>query len=253
MTALGALRLLVVDERDVGSTAADAVLAGLPATQPRIGVATGATPLPLYWELARRAAAGTIDLSSATLVALDEYVGLGQRNPRSYAAYVRDVIAGPLQIDPTRVLVPDGLAPDPDRAADAFERTIVELGGVDVQIAGLGANGHLAFNEPGSALDSTTRTVELSAETRHDNARFFADRYTDVPTRAITQGLGTISRARSIVLAVRGANKARALLATLKGPVTSAVPASILQEHPAVTVIADRTAAFLLPSAEEDR
>jgi glucosamine-6-phosphate deaminase len=95
--------------------------------------------------------------------------------------------------------------------------------------------------------------VELSAATRHDNARFFADRFTDVPTRAITQGLGAISRARSIVLAVRGANKARALWATLNGPITSAVPASILKGHPAVTVIADRTAAFLLPSPEEDR
>jgi glucosamine-6-phosphate deaminase len=253
MTALGALRLLVVDERDIGSTAADAVLAGLPATRPRIGVATGATPLPIYCELARRAAAGTIDLSSATLVALDEYVGLGQRNPRSYAAYVRDLIAAPLQIDTARVLVPDGLASDPDRAAAAFEQSIVELGGVDVQIAGLGSNGHLAFNEPGSALDSTTRTIELSAETRHDNARFFADRFSDVPTRAITQGLGTISRARSIVLAVRGENKARALLATLNGPVTPAVPASILQEHPAVTVIADHSAAALLPSPEEAR
>ena len=108
--------------------------------------------------------------------------------------------------------MPDGLAADPDREAEAFERTIVELGGVDVQIAGLGTNGHLAFNEPGSALDSTTRTVELSPETRHDNARFFADRFIDVPTRAITQGFGTISRARSIVLVVRGSNKARALV-----------------------------------------
>jgi glucosamine-6-phosphate deaminase len=151
------------------------------------------------------------------------------------------------------VLVPDGLAADPEREAEAFEQTIAELGGVDLQIAGLGANGHLAFNEPGSALDSGTRTVELSPQTRHDNARFFADRFADVPTRAITQGLGTISRARSIVLAVRGANKARALWATLNGPVTSAVPASILQQHPAVTVIADRAAAILLPPPEEDR
>lgn len=248
MTTPGALRLLVVDECDVGSTAADAVLSGLPAQMPRLGVATGATPLPIYAELARRVARGMIDLSSATLVALDEYVGMGNRNPRSYAAYTRDVIAGPLGVDASRVLVPDGLAADPDGEAEAFEQAIVALGGVDVQIAGLGSNGHLAFNEPGSALDSTTRTVTLSAATRHDNARFFGDRFVDVPTTAITQGLGTISRARSIVLAVTGTNKARALWATLHGPVTPEVPASILQRHRAVTVVADRAAAFLLPS-----
>lgn len=252
MTQLGGVRLVVVDECQFGPAAADVVLSGLPDQAPVLGVATGATPLPLYRELGRLAALGTVDLSSAALVALDEYVGMGQRNPRSYAAYVHDVIATPLGVDPTRVLVPDGLAADPDAEAEAFERAIVALGGVDVQVAGLGANGHLAFNEPGSALDSTTRTVELSAVTRHDNARFFGGRFADVPTRAISQGLATIGRARSIVLLVRGEHKAEALKAALDGPVTPAVPASILQRHPAATVIADRAAAGLLP-LEEDR
>ncbi len=244
MTTVGTISYLVVDEDSVGSVAADVMLSCLPAAlEPRIGVATGATPLPLYQELASRTATGAVDLSRATLVALDEYVGLGQQNSRSYAAYVRDVIARPLQVDPALVLVPDGLAADPDREAEAYERAILAMGGIDVQIAGLGANGHLGFNEPGSALDSTTRTVALSDQTRHDNARFFGDRLVDVPTRAITQGLGTVNRARSIVLLVKGARKAPALQATLNGPVTSAVPASILQRHPRVTVIADRSAA----------
>jgi glucosamine-6-phosphate deaminase len=243
MTMVGAIRLLVVEEDRVGTVAADAVMSGLPDEMPRLGVATGATPLPLYRELASRVESGAVELSSATLVALDEYVGLGQSDPRSYAAYVRDVIAGPLGVDPTRALVPDGLAADPDREADAYEQTIVALGGIDVQIAGLGANGHLGFNEPGSALDSMTRTVELSAQTRQDNARYFSDQLVDVPIRAITQGLGTISRARSIVVLVKGATKARALWAALNGPVTPEVPASVLQRHPRVTVIADHAAA----------
>jgi glucosamine-6-phosphate deaminase len=243
MTTVDSIRLLVVDEERLGTAAADAVMSGLPDTMPRIGVATGATPLPLYSELGRRAESGAVDLSSATLVALDEYVGMGKRDPHSYAAYVRDVIAGPLGVDPARTLVPDGLAADPDLEADAYERTIVALGGIDVQIAGLGANGHLGFNEPGSALDSTTRTVELSARTRQDNARFFGDQLVDVPALAITQGLGTISRARSIVVLVKGATKAQALWAAIKGPVTPEVPASVLQRHPRVTVIADHAAA----------
>jgi glucosamine-6-phosphate deaminase len=251
MTTKSAIRLLVVEEEQVGTVAADVVLSALPSRQPRIGVATGATPLTLYWELGRRVASGAIDLRESTLVALDEYVGLGQWNPRSFAAYVRDVIAEPLHVAKGRVLVPDGLASDPDRAADAFEEAIATIGGIDVQIAGLGTNGHIGFNEPGSALDSSSRTVELTEQTRRDNARFFGDRLSDVPTQAITQGLGTISRARSIVLVVKGVAKARALQAAVHGPVTLDVPASVLQRHPAVTVIADREAAGELRPREE--
>lgn len=239
MTAPAGIRITVAAADDIGRIAADAVLSALPTGRACLGVATGQTPLQLYAELARRTRSGDLDLSGAALVALDEYVGLGGDDPRSYAAYVRERIAVPLGVAQANVLVPDGLALDPDREAADVERSIVELGGVDVQIAGLGANGHLGFNEPGSAFDSLTRRVQLSERTRHDNARFFDGDLERVPRYAITQGLGTILRARSIVLLVSGAHKAAALRAALYGPVDPEVPASVLQRHPAVTVIAD--------------
>ncbi|MUL80642.1 MULTISPECIES: glucosamine-6-phosphate deaminase [unclassified Mycolicibacterium] len=243
MTLSNTVRLVVVDDDDrLGAAAADAVLDRLPTRRPKLGIATGGTPIPLYRELARRARSAEIDLRTAFLIALDEYVGIGADDPRSYAAYVRREVAAPLGIEGRNILVPDGLAADPDAEAAAFEDHIVAVGGVDVQVAGIGSNGHLAFNEPGSELMSTTRAVTLSAQTRNDNARFFgAD--SEVPRQAITQGLGTIFRARSIVLLANGAAKAAALAAALGGPVCTAVPASVLQRHPAVTVIADRAAA----------
>ena len=239
------VRMQVVDTDAFGAAAADAVLANLPDDLPRLGVATGGTPLLLYRELARRSASGAIDLHAGILVALDEYVGFGSDNPHSYAAYIRGTIAGPLGIDAPDVLVPNGLA-EPDPEAAAFEDAILAIGGIDVQIAGIGANGHLGFNEPGSAFDSVSRTVTLSSKTRSDNARFFGGHIDDVPTRAITQGLGTITRARSIVLLARGSHKAGALSAALRGPISTDVPASILRSHPNVTVVADHAAAARL-------
>jgi glucosamine-6-phosphate deaminase len=238
-----ALQVKVVGGAAFGAAAADAVLSALPPTGARLGVATGGTPLLLYRELARRSSAGRIDLRDTTLVALDEYVGLGADDPHSYRAYVRDTIADPLRVDPAAVFVPDGLAADPDREAADFERSIDAIGGVDVQIVGIGSNGHLGFNEPGSSFASTTRTVALSARTRADNARFFGGSTELVPTHAITQGLATICRAHTVVLLVYGASKAPALEAALRGPVDTDVPASVLQRHPRVTVIADHDAA----------
>ncbi len=236
------VRIQVVEADAFGAAAADAVLVNLPDELPRLGVATGGTPLLLYRELARRSASGAIDLRAGILVALDEYIGLGRDDPHSYAAYIQDTIAEPLGVDAPDVLVPNGLA-EPDLEAAALEDAIVAVGGIDVQIAGIGANGHLGFNEPGSTFDSVSRTVTLSSQTRSDNARFFGGRIEDVPTRAITQGLGTITRARSIVLLARGSHKAEPLAAALRGPVSTDVPASILRSHPNVTVIADRAAA----------
>lgn len=241
------IRLVVADDQDkLGPLAAAAVLAGLPPARPVLGVATGDSPLPLYAALARATADGDVDLSDSTLIALDEYLGLGGADPRSYTAFVRSRIAGPLAVPAAGVVVPDGLATDPDAEAAALEARIADSGGVDVQIAGIGRNGHLGFNEPGTAFDSVSRVVTLSAPTREDNARFFGDDPEAVPRQAITQGLGTIFRAGSIVVIVRGAGKAAALSAALRGPVSTAVPASILQRHRAVTVVADRAAAAML-------
>jgi glucosamine-6-phosphate deaminase len=200
----------------------------------------------LYAELARRSRSGEIDLADASLVSLDEYVGLGVGDPRSYAAYVRAVIAEPLRVRSENIVVPDGMSGDPDDGAAAFDDRIAALGGVDVQILGIGGNGHLAFNEPGSAFDSQTRVITLADQTRSDNARYFGGRISDVPRRAITQGLATIASARSIVLLAKGSAKATSLKAALRGAPAPATPASMLQLHSDVTVVTDAAAAALL-------
>jgi glucosamine-6-phosphate deaminase len=240
------VRQLVVGDDQFGTTAADVVQSRLPRVRPRLGVATGSTPLRVYAELAHRSRSGALNLSDATIVALDEYVGLSGEHPCSYASYVHEVIAGPLGIPDAGILTADGAADDPEVEAAKLAGRIADLGGVDVQIVGLGGNGHIGFNEPGSSFDSTTRVVELDEQTRGDNARFFDGDIDKVPRRAITQGLETILRARSILLLALGERKAAPLSAALHGPVTTRVPASLLQRHPDVTVIADHAAAALL-------
>ncbi len=225
--------LVASSVQDQGMAAADAVLERLAArANPVLGIATGSSPLPLYEQLARRAR----ELPSLRGFALDEYLGLPAGHPQSYREVVRREVIEPLGLDPDGVHVPDGAAPDPERAAAAYEELIRAAGGIDVQILGIGSNGHLAFNEPGSALDSRTRVVELTASTREANARFFPF-LGDVPTQALTQGLGTIREARSLVLLASGPGKADAIAAALTGPVTPEVPASVLQLHPDVTVL----------------
>jgi glucosamine-6-phosphate deaminase len=194
-----------------------------------LGIATGATTLPVYRELARSGG----DLSRVRVVALDEYVGLPAGHPGLFARYVEHEIAAPLRVPPRQVVVPQG-------SGEELEQRIAELGGVDLQLLGIGRNGHLAFNEPGSALDSRSRVVELSATTRADNQRNVGS---EMPTHAITQGLGTILEARELVLLASGATKADAVAAALTGPVTPDCPASVLQVHPRVTVVLDPAAA----------
>lgn len=206
-----------------------------------LGFATGSTPLPVYASLASRG----LDLSHVTGFALDEYVGLPLGHPESYASVISRQVVAPLGLDPDRILVPDGRARDLVAASDDFERAIVRAGGIDVQILGIGSNGHLAFNEPGTAHDSPTHVVELAKQTRRDNSRFFAS-LDEVPTHAITQGLGTISRARKLVLLAFGPGKAVALVSALEGPVDESVPASIIQQHPDVLVLIDAAAAAAL-------
>ena len=198
-----------------------------------LGVATGGTPLPVYRALAR----GSVDFSAVRVVALDEYLGLPPGHPASYEAYVKREIADPLGISPDDVVVPQG-------SGEELERQIAELGGVDLQLLGIGRNGHLAFNEPGSPLDSRSRVVTLAESTRHDNAAHVAGEA--VPTHAITQGLGTILEARELVLLAIGAAKAEAVAAALTGPVTTDCPASVVQRHPRVTVVLDAAAASVV-------
>jgi glucosamine-6-phosphate deaminase len=237
-------RITAVDDTAaLGAAAADVVqafLGGDPAGV--LGVATGSSPEPLYAELARRHRERGLVTDGLSLVALDEYVGLAPGHPQSYLAFVRARIAEPLDVPDARVIVPDGGAADPHAAADEHERRIRRLGGAGLQIVGIGANGHLGFNEPGSPFDGVSRVVRLAEGTRRDNARYFGGDPARVPTHAVTQGIATIMSAGRILLVASGARKADALAAALTGPVTEEVPASILQRHPRVTVVADRAA-----------
>jgi glucosamine-6-phosphate deaminase len=240
------MQVLVVEDRDaVGRVAAGQVLEALRADPELVlGVATGSSPITTY----RALAGARADFSRVRVVALDEYVGLPQDDPRSYHAFVRREVAEPLGIRPENVLVPDGNAPDPDAACTAYEAAIQDLGGVDVQLLGIGRNGHVGFNEPGSSFTSRTRLARLSETTRADNARFFTAAE-DVPAFCLTQGIGTILEAATIVLVASGAHKAAAVAAAVEGPATEGCPASALQGHPDVRVIVDRDAANRLASS----
>jgi len=226
-------RVVTCAADEIGEVAADVV--ATIASDGVLGVATGSSPLALYAALVRRRAEG-LRTEGLRLFALDEYVGLSTDDPRSYAAYVRSVIAEPLGIPAENVRVPRG-STDADGAA--YERAIAEAGGVDVQIVGIGRNGHIGFNEPGSDAETRTRVVELDESTRRANAEHFDGDLAQVPTHALTQGVATILSARRIVLVAAGSAKAAALRSALTGPVTAANPASFLQRHPDVTVVAD--------------
>ncbi|AQP51332.1 glucosamine-6-phosphate deaminase [Tessaracoccus flavescens] len=234
------------DPQDVGKVAADRVISyleGLPT--PVIGLATGSSPLALYEELARRVEAGTFDFSHGLGFALDEYVGIPRSHAESYHSVITRTVVEPLRMDPARVRVPDGLASDLQAAADEYDEAIELAGGVDVQILGIGSNGHIGFNEPFSSFSSRTRVKTLTPETREDNARFF-DSIEQVPTHCVTQGLGTIMDSRVAVLVASGERKAEAVAAMVEGPVAARFPASILQFHPRAIVIVDEAAASKL-------
>jgi len=235
---------------DVAVLAADAVEALVRARPDSVlGLATGSTPLPLYRELARRHRAGTAPSYDAVVAfLLDEYVGLPPGHDQSYRATIHREVTDTLGIARDRVHGPD---PDPGGLPEAgrrYDAAIEAAGGVDLQVLGLGSDGHLAFNEPGSSLSSATRIKTLTDRTRTDNARFFgsADR---VPRHVLTQGLGTILRARHVMLIATGAAKADAVAAAVEGPLSASCPGSVLQMHPHATVLLDDAAASGLERA----
>ena len=209
-----------------------------------LGVATGSTPLPVYAALAERAGAGA-DFTRASAFALDEYVGLPEGHPESYRAVIDREVTRPLGLDPERVRVPDGSAAGIETAGERYEQAIIAGGGVDIQLLGIGTTGHLGFNEPGSSFASLTRVKTLTEQTRQDNARFF-DSLDQVPMHCVTQGLGTILRARHLVLLAFGEGKAQAIAAAVEGPLSASMPGSAIQLHPHVTVVLDEAAASAL-------
>lgn len=210
-----------------------------------LGLATGGTPERTYELLVEKVDAGHLSFSQATTFNLDEYVGLRPDHPQSYHAYMRSRLFGATDFDAERTHLPNGTANDLPDAGRQYEALIAEAGGIDLQLLGLGANGHIGFNEPGATEDSRTRVVDLTEETIAANARFF-DSPEDVPRRALTMGIATILEAREIVLIATGESKAEAVERALCGPVTPQMPASFLQRHPSVMFALDEAAASLL-------
>lgn len=214
-----------------------------------IGLATGSSPQGIYRELRRRVETGELSFAQARGFALDEYVGIPLDHPESYASVIAREVVAPLGFDASRVRVPDGRTDDLEFAAREYDASIRAAGGIDVQILGIGANGHIGFNEPTSSFASRTRIKTLAPRTRADNARFF-DSADDVPVHCMTQGLGTILEARSLVLVAQGEQKAAAIAAAVEGPLTSFVPGSALQLHEHATVVLDEAAASQLQLAD---
>jgi glucosamine-6-phosphate deaminase len=214
-----------------------------------LGLATGSSPLAIYAELARQVAEEGLDCSQVRAFALDEYVGLPPEHPESYRSVLMRDVVKPLGMDPSNVHVPDGAAADVAAACEAYEARIAETGPVALQILGIGANGHIGFNEPTSSFASRTRIKTLAPQTRADNARFF-DSPDDVPTHCLTQGLGTIMDAGELVLVAQGEAKAAAIAGAVEGPVSSMCPGSVLQFHEHAYVIIDEAAASGLTLGE---
>lgn len=230
-------RLVAVDDAIAGGRVAARILLEALAedTAGALGVATGSTPLTT-WEALAEQSPRPID---RLLVGLDEYADLPRGHPQSFRRVIERQVADRIGVPYERVIVPEG--DDSDAGGREFERLVERSGGVAIQVLGIGRNGHVAFNEPGSSLQSRTRTVRLTDETRSDNARDFGS-IDDVPQRAFTQGIGTILSARRLLLLAWGESKSTALRSALTGPIGSRVPASAIRLHPRCTVVADRDA-----------
>ncbi len=210
-----------------------------------LGLATGSTPLGAYKELVRMHREENLDFSKIVTFNLDEYYGLAPNHPQSYHYFMFENFFNHVNINPRNVHIPDGLAKDVKAFCEKYEEEIRKAGGIDLQLLGIGRDGHIAFNEPGSSLMGRTKLVALAEETIKDNARFFKNE-AEVPRLAISMGCGTIMEAKKIILLANGEGKADAIAATVEGPVTSQITASILQIHPEVTIIVDEAVASKL-------
>lgn len=242
------MRVEIYDDiSELGTAAASRIIAVIKRNPHAvIGLATGSSPLPLYRAWAEQARQWNLDQSQVSGFALDEYVGMDAAHPESYHSVIAREVVSTVGLNGALVRVPDGSGDTAATSAD-YESAIKAAGGIDVQILGVGRNGHIGFNEPGSAADSRTREVPLTAATIADNARFF-DSIDQVPTTSVTQGLGTIGEAREIVVIATGEAKAEAVAAAFNGASVNDIPASVLRDHPNVTWFVDQAAASKLPA-----
>ena len=237
------MRIYCTENYEDMSRRAAAVIAAQIIAEPHslLGLATGSTPVGLYRDLIAGCAAGDLDFSHVTTVNLDEYAGLDGSHDQSYRYFMNTNLFDHINIDKANTNVPDGKAEDPEAECRRYEALLRKLGPADIQLLGMGRNGHIGFNEPGDAFVAPTHVVELTESTINANARFFASRDL-VPRRALTMGVGAIMRARRVLVVVSGPDKAEAVKAAFAGPITPRVPASILQLHPDVVLVGDRAA-----------
>jgi glucosamine-6-phosphate deaminase len=241
------IRVLVVKSYEEVSLEAALRIAETVRSEPDavLGLATGSTPIGCYRELIKMYRMEGLSFSKVSTFNLDEYVGLAPDHPQSYHYYMFQNLFNHIDIKMRNIHIPDGTAEDLNEECLSYEDSIKRSGGIDLQLLGIGRNGHIGFNEPGSPFESRTRVVELSEQTRMDNARFFKS-LDEVPTHAITMGIATIMEAKRIILLASGEAKAEAVSKAIKGPKTVMVPASALQDHPDCLFIVDRKAASLL-------
>lgn len=241
------MRVMVESHPEAVSVTAARFVAALVRKKPTcvLGLATGSTPLGLYQELIRLHREEGLDFARVVTFNLDEYVGLGPTHPQSYRYFMQQSFFDHVNIDVRNTHVPDGRALDFEAYCEQYEKRIRDEGGIDLQVLGIGSDGHIAFNEPGSSLGSRTRLKTLTEETIRDNARFFGGEH-DVPRLAITMGVGTILESRQCLLLAVGEHKARAIRDTVEGPITAQVTASALQLHRDVIAVLDEEAGRLL-------
>ena len=241
------MEVITLHEDGIGELVADDIAALLQRRPDAVlGLATGSSPLRIYDAVTDRVARGDLSLAGARGFTLDEYVGLPDGHLCQYRTVIDQDFVSRVDFAPGAVQSPDGSAPDLAAACSAYEAAMQQAGGIDLQILGIGSDGHIAFNEPGTSLASRTRVKTLTEQTRHDNARFFDGDIDAVPRHCLTQGLGTIMQARHIVLVATGRGKAEAIHHLVEGAVSALWPATILQHHPQVTVLVDDAAASRL-------
>lgn len=210
-----------------------------------LGLATGSSPIGTYEELVKKYEAGELDFSEVTTVNLDEYKGLPKENEQSYYYFMHEYLFDKVNIDPAKTYLPDGTNLNSEEEAARYEALVQSLGTVDLQLLGLGRNGHIGFNEPGDCFIESTHCVDLKESTIEANKRFF-ESADDVPKQAYSMGIGTIMRAKKILVVVSGENKAQALKDTICAPISPKVPGTILRLHPDVTIVADEAAMSLM-------
>ncbi|MEO6848832.1 MAG: glucosamine-6-phosphate deaminase [Chthoniobacterales bacterium] len=245
------MEVIIQPTSEDASLAGARIIADLVRRKPDavLGLATGSTPLPLYRELIRMHREEGLDFSRVTTFNLDEYVGLAPDHPASYHFFMQENFFQHVNIAPSCIHLPDGLTADIPAFCAQYEKMIIDAGGIDLQILGIGTDGHIGFNEPTSSLASRTRIKSLTMHTREDNARFFT-RIEDVPHHVITMGVGTIMDCRAVLLFAFGPKKADTIAAAIEGPITALIPASILQMHPTAKSLIDEEASKKLQRAE---